>query len=356
MTKNPPARRKRYKMKTENYFNLKIEKEFENQIKSENIDCYFEINENGEITEDGGSFNPTTGWTNYTNWNQGWSEQDEDLNELISTLKEFQLTEAMWIEYIVSEMEYGKSIKQHTIYEGCKITLTAQDILYYDNEGEEVTPSSIEIWTENPEVKTGDEISTTDSDFEYDEGYNTFSNNEKTYWYKMIVVPTRTEYDDKEARNQGGSSGNYSYQYYEVLDIVGNGELITVDGEEVYVNIVRNWENIQEIPDEINEYILDVSEFNGTTGYIEDNNQLIQESMDDHEVMDILFESLWRYSFRYGRGGKWVRYSPEDDFSGYCYPDEIEKLTDVLAVRVFGDQNQEYLYVDETALGVTMGE
>ena len=209
-----------------------------------------------------------------------------------------------------------------------------------------------EIWTENYNLQIGDEISTTNSDFNYDEGYSTFNNNEQPYWYKLLVVPTRTEHDDPEARNQGGSSGNYTYHYYKIIKIIGQGELINVDGEDIYVNIVHNWENIQELPDEINEYVLDVSEFNGKTGYIGDNIQLIDGEMYDHEVMDIIFESLWRYSFRYGRGGKWVRYSPEDDFSGYCYPDELEKLTDVLAVRIYGDKNQEYLYVDETALGV----
>jgi len=82
----------------------------------------------------------------------------------------------------------------------------------------------MEIWTENYALHVGDEISTTNAGFFYDEGYNTFSNELKPYYYKLSVEPTRIEHDDPTATAQGGSSGNYSYQYYEVKEILEEKE------------------------------------------------------------------------------------------------------------------------------------
>ena len=75
------------------------------------------------------------------------------------------------------------------------------------------------IFTNNSEIKVGDIVSTTDSDFAYDEGYNCFDSNPKDYCYEIEGEYLKTEYDDMTARNQGGSSGNYSYRYYKVLKI-----------------------------------------------------------------------------------------------------------------------------------------
>lgn len=108
------------------YFTLKITEEFDNETKSEEGDFMLYFDENGTCT-DGESFNPTTGWTNYTQWDQGWSEQDEDLQYLQELISEFSKT--MKLEEIVSEMEITDINKEIPIeYDGHHFVVTCTAI------------------------------------------------------------------------------------------------------------------------------------------------------------------------------------------------------------------------------------
>lgn len=63
-----------------------------NGEKSERID--FELsNDFGDIS--GRSFNPVNMWTGYSQFDRGWSEQDEELNEMLRAIKEYSLSEEL---------------------------------------------------------------------------------------------------------------------------------------------------------------------------------------------------------------------------------------------------------------------
>jgi len=59
------------------------------------IDFYNEYNEEGECN-DGYSRNPTSGWTGYTQWHSGWSEQDDTLEETWAAIKEYSRSMALY--------------------------------------------------------------------------------------------------------------------------------------------------------------------------------------------------------------------------------------------------------------------
>lgn len=63
-----------------------------NGDKSERIDFSL-TNDCGEI--EGESFNPVNGWTGYTKFDQGWSEQDEELQEMLRAIKEYSQSEEL---------------------------------------------------------------------------------------------------------------------------------------------------------------------------------------------------------------------------------------------------------------------
>lgn len=200
----------------------------------------------------------------------------------------------------------------------------------------------LEFWTGNYELKSGDEISTTNSDFKYDTGYNTFSNAEKPYWYKVDVL-VKEAHGDNTAHNQGGSSGDYSYTYYKVLKIIAQGQLIEEDGETVYLNEISHWTNIYEIPDDINcDCYLSFEKYNGA---------VIHELPSDLNFssfsrIDVIQDSYWRYKIK-SDWEMWERYDPEGGFAGYFYPDEINPLENAIAVRVLYSNANEDLYLNK---------
>lgn len=202
----------------------------------------------------------------------------------------------------------------------------------------------IEFWTGNYDLKKGDEVSTTNADFDYDTGYNTFSNDEKLYWYKVEVKEIGTRYDDSTGTNQGGSSGNYSYTYYKILKIIALGQLLEEYGyETVYLNEISHWNNIYEIPEDINcDCYLDFEKYNG---------ELILELPSDLNFsgfsrIDIIGDSYWRYKIK-SDWEMWERYDPEGGFAGYFYSDEINPLENAIAVRVLYSNTNEEMYLNK---------
>ena len=75
------------------------------------------------------------------------------------------------------------------------------------------------------ELKVGDVVSTTTSDFSYDNYYGCFvSSSELTMYADVDVEHVRSdysEYDPRTCRN----GGNYGYDYYIVTEIREEGEL-----------------------------------------------------------------------------------------------------------------------------------
>ena len=82
-------------MNTKIYYNIQVE---ENE-KTEQIDFQMEYDENENV--DGYSFNPTSGWTGYTEFTQGWSEQDEDLNELLRAIEDYATS--MELDFLIAD-------------------------------------------------------------------------------------------------------------------------------------------------------------------------------------------------------------------------------------------------------------
>ena len=75
------------------------------------------------------------------------------------------------------------------------------------------------------ELKVGDEVSTTTSEFQYDNYYGVFANREDLTMYADVDVEYShsdySEYDERTCRNGGG----YGYDYYIVIEIHEVGEL-----------------------------------------------------------------------------------------------------------------------------------
>jgi len=90
-------------MNTEIYFTIRASKK-DNTEKNVEVEFMMEFNNDGTCI-DGQSFNLCSGWTNYTNWHQGWTEQDDDLEELYNVIREY--SKSMECEQIVAEMEAG---------------------------------------------------------------------------------------------------------------------------------------------------------------------------------------------------------------------------------------------------------
>ena len=80
-------------------------------------------------------------------------------------------------------------------------------------------------FNENVELKIGDVVSTTTSEFPYDNYYGQFvSSNELTQYADVDVEYSHSdysEYDPRTCRN----GGNYGYDYYVVTKIHEVGEL-----------------------------------------------------------------------------------------------------------------------------------
>ena len=80
-------------------------------------------------------------------------------------------------------------------------------------------------FNENVELKIGDVVSTTTSDFPYDNYYGQFVNSDELTQYADVDVEYShsdySEYDPCTCRN----GGNYGYDYYIVTKIHEVGEL-----------------------------------------------------------------------------------------------------------------------------------
>lgn len=97
--------------------------------KEESIRFKIELDETGEIT-DSYSFNPTYGWTSYHNWWDGWSEQDPELNELLTVIDEVTQN----TDYLVPITEWVLSSKPNdeTVMEVNTTIYTHDFIRYYE--------------------------------------------------------------------------------------------------------------------------------------------------------------------------------------------------------------------------------
>lgn len=93
----------------------------------EEIEFMLQFDDSGECTDDGESFNPTSGWTNYTGWSYGWSEQDEKLNNLLDNIRDYSQT--MELEQLIAEMEITDLNKEyHVKYEENEFTVICTSI------------------------------------------------------------------------------------------------------------------------------------------------------------------------------------------------------------------------------------
>ena len=100
-------------MITEIYFIIKAS-EKDNTEKNVEIEFMLEYNGAGECI-DGLSYNLCTGWTNYNNWHQGWTEPDHKLEILYEVISEYSKT--MECEQLVAEMAAGDLSKKNYVYD-----------------------------------------------------------------------------------------------------------------------------------------------------------------------------------------------------------------------------------------------
>lgn len=120
-------------MKTQKiYFTIQTEKEFNNEKKEHEIEFMLEFDETGECI-DGESFNPTSGWTNFTQWHTGWSEQDPDLETLLQAIEEYSKTmEIVELVALMEQCDINKHYHQvyycDTIEEEYKFTIICTDL------------------------------------------------------------------------------------------------------------------------------------------------------------------------------------------------------------------------------------
>lgn len=107
--------------------------ENEENTEVEEIEFMLEYTKEGECVN-GESFNPTQGWTNYTEWDQGWSEQDEKLNDLLVKIREY--SQSMELEQLVAEMEVTDINKVYkTEFEGNSFEVMCTNIVQVDIDG-----------------------------------------------------------------------------------------------------------------------------------------------------------------------------------------------------------------------------
>ena len=81
-------------------FTVESKGEFNGEIKKSGKISFQLVFEN-ESCVDGYSYNPTSGWGLYTTFQLGWSEMDEDINELLQAVKDF--SQSMKCQDIISD-------------------------------------------------------------------------------------------------------------------------------------------------------------------------------------------------------------------------------------------------------------
>ena len=96
-------------------FSIQAQKKFNQTEKDHEIEFLLEFDETTGDCNDGQSFNPTKGWTNYTQFRQGWTEQDPDLNELLGAIEEYSRSPDL-SEIIYNTGKEDIGTQYHTIY------------------------------------------------------------------------------------------------------------------------------------------------------------------------------------------------------------------------------------------------
>ena len=115
-------------------FNINVEKEG----KSEEISFKNQVYPDG-TTGDGESYNPTTGWTHWHGWNQGWQEQDEELNTLLTYVGIISNDFYSEIEEFVEDAEPSD------IGEVAQWTATEEELLSVDSEPRDYPDGTVNI-------------------------------------------------------------------------------------------------------------------------------------------------------------------------------------------------------------------
>lgn len=126
-------------------FNINVEKEG----KSEDISFKNQVYPDGS-TGNGESYNPTSGWTHWHGWNQGWQEQDEELNTLLTYVGIISNDEEIeeFVEYaepddigevtqwVITEKELLSVDSEPRDYPNgsVKVTVTIEDVEYIEME------------------------------------------------------------------------------------------------------------------------------------------------------------------------------------------------------------------------------
>lgn len=133
-------------MTAEVTFNIKVEK----NGKEENISFRNNFHPDG-ICSDGESYNPVSGWTHWHGWNQGWQEQDEELNTLLSYIGIISTDFYDEIEEFVECAEIGD------IGEVAQWTATEEELLSVDSEPRDYPDGMVNITVtiENVEYNEG---------------------------------------------------------------------------------------------------------------------------------------------------------------------------------------------------------
>lgn len=121
-------------------FNIMVEKEG----KSEDISFKNQVYPDG-TTGDGESYNPTSGWTHWHGWNQGWKEQDEELNTLLSYIRIISNDEEIeeFVEYAEPD-----DIGEVTQWEA-----TEEELLSVDSEPRDYPNGTVNITVTIEDVK-----------------------------------------------------------------------------------------------------------------------------------------------------------------------------------------------------------
>ena len=135
-------------MTVEITFNISVEK----NGKEENISFRNQFYPDG-CTGDGESYNPTSGWTHWHGWGQGWQEQDEELNTLLTYVGIISNDFYSEIEEFVEDAE------PIDIGEVAQWTATEEELLSVDSEPRDYPSGTVNITVtiENVEYLEGDE-------------------------------------------------------------------------------------------------------------------------------------------------------------------------------------------------------
>ena len=123
-------------------FNIDVEKNGKEENISFRIQCYPDVAE-----AEGESYNPISGWTHWRGWNQGWQEQDEELNTLLSYIGIISNDFYSEIEEFVEDAEPSD------IGEVAQWQATEEELLSVDSEPQEYPDGTVNITVTIEDVK-----------------------------------------------------------------------------------------------------------------------------------------------------------------------------------------------------------